>query len=360
MNAADVVRKLAPLRAALPGAGAGAIRLRGAGWFAWATGGADVAAVPAPDAGAPQLLVSADEACILADETQGAWLRGALPDGFTFHIVPWAETELHDTYALGVAAGRAVLSDLPAHDELPLPAPLRLRRAVLDAAEQARYRDLGRDAAVAVGEALRAARSGWTEFELAGACAHALWRRGIAPVLVHAAGEQRLALQGAPATHAPLGGRAQVTVTARRHGLHASLVRTVAFSALTPDEVTTQAALLQLEATGLDAALPGRSLAAVYHALDAGYRHANQPDAIRAARQGGITGYALHERLATPVAATGLETGMALLLTPGLGGARIADTFLLGENGLENLTVDRGWPSTTCAGRARALVLEVA
>jgi len=355
-DAADVAARLALLRDALAQAGtdAGALRLRGADWLAWATAGA--AMEPGAQAGA-ELLVTADEACILTDEADAPRLRAALVQGegvagpFTFHIAPWAEPELNDTYALGAAGGRAVLSDVPQRaGELALPAQLatllRVRRAVLRTADQERYRALGRDAAVAVGEALRAARPDWSDHELAGACAHALWRRGIEPVLLLAACE-------------PRGKRAQLAVSARRHGLHAHLVRSVAFGPLTDDERSVQQALLQLEATGLDAVRPGQSLAAVYHALDAGYRHANQPDAIRAGRQGGVTGYAVHELVATPSTATGIEAGMAIALQPGFAGARAGDTFLLGAQGLENLTVDPNWPVQTIAGRARPVWLEV-
>jgi Xaa-Pro aminopeptidase len=374
---AEVAAKLALLREALAqaaGGGAGAIRLRGADWFAWATAGGDgtvaQAAAQDTDDGSAEVLVTRDEACILTDEAEAERLRGEqLPDGFTFHIAPWAEPALHHTYALGAAGGGPVLSDRPRADEQPLPASLRLRRMVLGTAEQARYRALGRDAAEAVSEALRAARTDWLETDLAAAAAHALWRRGIVPTLVLAAGERRLPLFRHPVpAREPLGRRALLSVGARRHGLVAGLTRMVAFAPQADDERNAVDALLRVEATGLDAARPGQSLAAVYHALDAGYRHANLPEAIRAGHQGGIAGYALHEIVAGPSTATGLETGMALALAPGFGGhglqhasgVRVGDTFLIGTADLEPLTVDPGWPSTTVGGRVRPLPLEAA
>jgi Xaa-Pro aminopeptidase len=104
---------------------------------------------------------------------------------------------------------------------------------------------------------------------------------------------------------------------------------------------------------------PGQSLAAVYHAFDAAYRHANRPDAIRERRQGGITGYQACELAASPSTATGLETGMAFAFNPGFDGIGIEDTFLLGPKGLENLTLDRQWPAADIGGRLRPLWLEL-
>jgi Xaa-Pro aminopeptidase len=274
-RAAEVSDKLALLRAALAEAGAQAIRLRGTDWFAWATAGGDASVLLAADCGVAEVLVTRDEAVILTDAIEAERLRlEQVPDGFTFHVAPWAETELHETYVLGAARGGAVLSDRPRLGngtvEQALPASLRLRRMVLAPSEQERYRLLGRDAAAAMSETLAAARPDWTELELAAAGAQALWRRGIQPALVLAAGGRRLpAFRHPVPTSEPLGARAMLVFCARRHGLVASLSRAIAFGPLSDDERNAQADLLQVEATGLDAVRPGQSLAAVYHALEA-------------------------------------------------------------------------------------------
>jgi Xaa-Pro dipeptidase len=64
-------------------------------------------------------------------------------------------------------------SDLE-HDLTPL-------RLVLSSRGQEAFRRLGREAAGAVGEVVRQARTDWTEYELAGALAEALWGRGTPP-----------------------------------------------------------------------------------------------------------------------------------------------------------------------------------
>ena len=361
-RAAEAADRVRLLREVLAQAGAGAIRLRGVDWFAWATAGGDASVLLASDCGVAEVLVTRDEACILTDEIEAERLRREqVPDGFTFHIAPWTETELRATYVLGAAGGGAVLCDRPQNGEQPLPASLRLRRMVLGPAEQERYRVLGREAAEAMSEALRAARPDWTEYQLAAAGAYSLWRRGIQPALVLAAGERRLPLFRHPVPGPePLGARAMLVFCARRHGLYANLTRCVSFGPLSEELRTAQQELLQVEATGLDAVRPGQSLAAVYHALDAAYRHANRPDAIREHHQGGITGYQAREIVASPSTATGLETGMAFAFNPSFAGVKVEDSFLLGPGGLENLTLDPHWPATTIQGRARPLWLEVA
>ena len=358
-RAAEVAAKLAILRTCLERSDAAAICLRGSDWFAWATAGASNAVLQTMETGVAEVLVTREEAVILTDEIEVARLREEeVPAGFTFHVTPWAQVELRERYVLGLAGERPVLSDRPRNGEQPLPTSLLRRRLVLSDAEQARYRLLGREAAEAMTEVMRAARPEWTEYQLAGAGAAALWRRGIHPALVLAAGERRLPLYRHPTpSHEPLGARAMLVFCARRHGLYANLTRFVSFASLgtAPQD---QQALMEVEATGLATVTPGKSLSAVYHSFDAAYKHADRQDAINEHHQGGITGYLAREIVATASTATELEEGMAFAFNPSFAGLKIEDTFLLGPQGLENITLDPQWPAVTVHGRQRPLWLE--
>lgn len=353
----EAAAKLALLRGVLAETGAGALRLRGSDWFAWVTAGGSNAVLLAAETGVAEVLVTRDDACVMTDEIEADRLREEeVPAGFSFHVAPWADIDLRERYVLQAADGRAVLSDRPAGGEQPLPGALRLRRMVLGEDERARYRELGRAAAQAMGDVLRRARPEWTEWQLAGAGAEALWRRGIQPALVLAAGERRLPSYRHPTpSHERIGARAMLVFCARRHGLYANLTRCVSFGPA-PER---QAELLAVEATGLAAVTPGNSLSAVYHAFEQAYRHAGEPDAIREHHQGGITGYLAREIVATPSTAAELEPGMAFAFNPSFRGVKVEDTFLLGTGGLENLTLDPDWPATEVQGRARPLWLEV-
>ena len=357
-RAQEVDEKLALLRAAMAEAGARAVRLRGSDWFAWATAGGSNVVLMTAETGVAEVLVTLDDAVILTDDIELERLRNEeIPPGFTFHAAPWDQVEMRETYVRSLADDAVVLSDRPQHGEQALPAALRARRLVLSAAEQARYRILGREAAEAMSEVMRRARPEWTEFELAGAGAEALFRRGIEPALVLTAGAARLPqYRHATPSHAVLGERAMMVFCGRRHGLVANLTRFVSFG---PADVAEQQAIASVEATGLAAIKPGGSLSAVYHALAQAYQHADHGEAMREHHQGGITGYASREIVATATTATELLEGMAFAFNPSFQGIKIEDTFLLGPDGLENLTVDPGWPTIAVQGRQRPRWLEV-
>jgi len=355
-RSAEAAEKIAVLREVLAELGAGAIRLRGIDWFAWVTAGGSNAVLLAAETGVAEVLVTQDEACVMTDEIEVQRLRDEeVPPVFTFHVAPWAEVDLREHFVLGAAAGKHVLSDRPAGGELPLPPALRQKRLLLGAPEQMRYRSLGLAASQAMTEVMRMARPTWTEFELAGAGAQALEKRGIERALVLAAGERRLPLyRHATPKMEPIGSRAMLVFCARQHGLYANLTRFVTFDKAPSEQVE----LMQVEATGLTAVVPGNSLAAVYHALAQAYHHAGVPDAIREHHQGGITGYAAREIIATPATATELEAGMAVAFNPSFKGIKVEDTFLIGQHGLENLTCDPDWPAMNVQGRMRPLWLE--
>ncbi|MFO1434608.1 MAG: M24 family metallopeptidase [Candidatus Competibacteraceae bacterium] len=356
----EIHEKLDFLRGWLGSREAGAIRLRGIDWFAWVTAGGSNAVLLAAETGVAEVLVTTAEAYVLTDAIEAQRLQDEeVPVGFEWQVVPWTELEQRECFIANVAAGRPIFSDRPTLPELPLPPELRNRRRRLSVSEQARYREIGRRAAEAMSEVMHAARPTWTELELAGAGAEALWARGLHPALTLAAGEQRLPRYRHPTpSEAPLDGEAMLIFCARGYGLYANLTRFVRFSSSDFEWRRRQAAIRAVEAAGLKACRPSRPLASVYDALERAYLAEGFPQAIEEHHQGGITGYLAREVIATARTEIVLETGMALALNPSLPGVKIEDTFLLQADGLENLTLEPGWPTVVHEGLPRPLPLE--
>ena len=240
-------------------------------------------------------------------------------------------------------------SDLE-HDLTPL-------RLVLSPEEQARYRALGQDAAAALGESLRFADPGWSEQELAGAISEALLSRGIQPLVLLVAGEERLFRYRHPIPKQHRLGRLFMgVICGRRHGLIANLSRLRSFGH--PQARQLHQRVCQVEAAALEASRPGATLGEVLEKIRAAYQAIGHPQEFENHHQGGLTGYKSREVLARPGHPTRLEVGMALAWNPSLPGAKVEDTFLLSEQGLENLTLDPAWPMTPFDGRQRPMVLD--
>ena len=359
---AEVTEKLARMRCWLLEAKAGAIRLRGVDWFAWATaGGLDVVLLSA-EVGVAQLLVTAQHAYVLTDEIEVQRLQDEeVPPGWEWHVIPWAEPELRERFVADVTAGAVVISDRPTAGEHLLPPVCQAERLSLSVGEQQRLREVGQLAASAMSEVMHAARPGWSELALAGAGTEALWGRGLQPVLTLAAGERRLPKYRHPTPSAALlGDEAMLVFCARGFGLVVSLTRFVEFAPRSAQQRQQQASLRKIEAAGLQACRVGQPLSGVYHAFEQAYRSEGFPQAIREHHQGGIAGYLAREVIATPSSPQLLAQGMALAFNPSLPGSKIEDTFLLQAEQLENLTFDPAWPTVIEQGRLRPLPLEAA
>ncbi|MDO8074163.1 peptidase M24 [Janthinobacterium sp. SUN176] len=368
----EVAHKLAQMRGWLEDQRAGAVRLRGVDWFAWATAGASNSHYHTAECGCAEVLVTRDAAYILTDEAEAMRMREEEVRGpWTWQVSPWMQPQLYELrehFVQHAAGGAPVLSDRPGLHERSLPMALREERLVLLESEQLRYRQVGQLAARAAADALRQARPDWSELELAAACARALWLRGLQAVHVLVSGaERQQRYRRAPPAQVELGPQAVLALCARRFGLCASLSRQRRFgpaqhradgAAVVMDDA--DAAMLALEAVALDACETGHALSMVYHALDSAYAYAGQPDTVRTSRQGGIHGYLAPEVAAGAHTEIILKRGMALAFHPSLPGSTVEDTFLLDGSQLHNLTHDPAWPSALVQGRSRPLTLALA
>ncbi|MET0963605.1 MAG: M24 family metallopeptidase [Noviherbaspirillum sp.] len=358
VRTAEIAAKLGIMRGWLRDSGAAVLRLTGTDWFAWATAGGSNTVLLAAETGVAEIAVSSGHAYVLTDEIEAQRLQDEeVPAGFEWAVRPWADADARTRFIAELAAGRTVLSDRPAAHELKLADPMASRRYCLMDSEIARYREVCLLAAQAMTEVMRAARPDWTEFELAGAGAEALWARGLHPALTLVGNERRLPLyRHATPTRERLGKRAMLVFCARGYGLYANLSRFVDFGDAPP--APGSRALLEIEAAGLAACRPGAPLSDVYRALGDAYRAHGMAQEIRRHHQGGICGYLSRELLATAAAAQPLATRMAVAFNPSLPGIKLEDTFLVRDDGLENMTLDPAWPTLTHAGRKRPLPLE--
>ncbi len=359
----EVSRKLELIRQALTETGATGVRLKGTDWFAWATAGASNTVLLTAETGVAEVLVTVRDAWVLTDEIEAQRLSDEeLSADFKLYVNPWADTAARESFVRDVTNEGKVLSDRPiAHVEKRLPASLQNHKRVMMSSELERYRAVGRKASEAMTEVLSNARPTWTEYQLAGAGAEALWARGLHPALTLVAGERRLPLyRHATATGEAIGRQAMLVFCARGYGLYANLTRFVSFGSLGDEAAALHRHVREIEAQALDLCKPGTSLDAVYHTLAQAYDQHGFPNAIREHHQGGTTGYLAREIVANPTTTDALVDGIPVAWNPSLPGAKVEDTFVISQDGtLENLTFDPNWPSVEIEGRLRPTPLEL-
>ncbi|MEZ3114770.1 M24 family metallopeptidase [Halobaculum sp. MBLA0147] len=395
----NVDERAARLDALLDAEGYEAVWLGRPDSFAWATGGGDnrvdrtatvgEAAVGYLGDGEWQVVTNAIEAERLAAEE--------LPPELSMSVVadPWHETTLPTAVAARSPNAAAADFDVPGLASLDA-TRLRLR---LTEADRERYRRLGGAVGAAVERVCRELQPDDTEREVAAALRVGLAGRDIdAPVVLVGGGERAPAYRHPTPTTERLGEYAVVSVTARRGGMYVSCTRTVAFdppewlaahhdaarrvetAALAATERVAGGEAVEGHGDGdtadaedatnaagesdtgdpdttaaeIDTGTIGRA-SAVFDAIQTAYADAGYEGEWREHHQGGGTGYAGREWIATPDSDAPVVAPAAYAWNPTVAGAKSEDTALVTDEGVELVTTTGEWPTTTVSVDGLAL-----
>src|ERR671917_1391256 len=325
------------LRELMDGRGLGALLLSSPANFAWYTGGADNRVDHGDPVGVASVLVTTDDAYVLTNNIEAPRMREEQTPEMEVVEHPWHVEP--GALLRELTGGAGVGTDFPSTSGPDLSAEISPLRYVLDEVAIEDYRRLGDDTVQAMSETANFVSSETDEFEAAAELSAACLRRGMyAPVLLAASGE-RLARHRHPIPHGrPLGNQAMLVVCAERGGLFVSLTRMIYFQEPDPQTVRCQEACEEvLRRMREEATRGGRTLAQAFEDCRHFYAEAGFLEGWRDHHQGGMTGYASREIIATPETRQEIREGQAFAWNPSLVGAKAEETFVLGQGGPEIL-----------------------
>jgi Xaa-Pro aminopeptidase len=323
------------LRALMEERGVRAVVLRRPENFAWYTGGGNSRVEYASPVGVADVIVTADAEWVLTSTIEGPRMRTEEAAAFEIVEYPWEEGP--DGALRELLGGAAFGADLPLPDAQELGDEISALRRVLDADAVERLRAIGADLTEALAEAAGTLEPGVTENDLAADIAAACRSRGLVPTVLLAATDDRISRYRHPLpTDALIERRAMLVASAQRGGLYANLTRIVEFEPAEPEIARRQATCEEILARMREEATkPGRSLAEAFADCRRFYEEAGFPDEWRLHHQGGITGYASREVIATPSTDVPIELGQAFAWNPSVTGAKAEETFVLTPAGAE-------------------------
>ena len=324
------------LRGLMDRLGLGALLMRRPANFAWYTGGADNRVDHDDPEGVAGILLTPEAEYVLTDNVEAPRMRAEQTPEIEVVEHPWFEDP---SSILGELAGGAALgADSPSGEARDVSGEIAPLRHVLDPEAIERYRLVGTDAAAAVSEAAGALEPSTSEFEAAENLAAACRRRGLfTPVLLAASGERMDRYRHPIPRHGyTLDHRAMLVVCAERGGLYANLTRIVLFEE--PDREIArrqEACETILRRMREEATRSGRTLADALADCRSFYAEEGFPEGWRDHHQGGMTGYASREIVATPYTLQEIQDRQAFAWNPSLPGAKAEETFVLTESGPE-------------------------
>jgi Xaa-Pro aminopeptidase len=343
----DVEEKQRRIAAFLDATGYDAVILGRADSVAWFTAGGDLAQGLGGEACSVVLYINHASRAVITDNVQSARVFEEELAGLGFQLKerPWFDDPAKIVAEL--AHNKRIVSDLgqPPSPWGPLAYPIRALRQPLTPLERQRLRELGRTLTLALEATCRNFDRGECEADVAGHLAHRLIREGVVPVDLRVAGDDRLARYRQPSFKAaPIERRATITVAGRRHGLCASLTRTVSFGPAGPAFLAQHGLAAMVDATCIFFSRPGEKVCEVFRRARRIFEKFDHPHEWTLDYLGHTTGYAPREVLLLPDSTAPIETGTPFCWCPSVGPARSEDTVVIEDRGYEVVTEAQNWP----------------
>ncbi len=315
--------------------------------FAWFGCGADSHVSLAAEAGVGALLIQRDRKTLITNNVErGRLLEEELAgQGFGEDISPWYDDALPPALAR-LAAGERVASDTPMDGVTACPEDIARLRESLTPEEVERYRGVGRDVGQAIAEACLEVEPGMTEHEAGAALAGAHFRRGVAPIVVLVAADERLLKYRHPIpTDNPIKRVVMLVVCGRRHGLIVSATRLVHFGAVPEALRQKHAAAAAIDATFISRSRPGARIGDIVRAGLEAYAAHGYPEEWKLHHQGGPTGYATRDYRATPESDAVVQPNQAFAWNPSITGTKSEDTIIATPDGPEVISTSPSFPT---------------
>jgi Xaa-Pro dipeptidase len=350
-------QKLSRLRLMMAANNYDAVHLAQLGNLSWLLCGADlvVSLISEPIA---EAVVTSKTVTVVAPNIEQARLEEEeLPKGVELIYVPWYDSAAKEKAMNDLLQGK-VLSDTSGRgfdtkDFWPMRVPLTME-------EIDRYRKMSREASQVLTEGLQMIKPGLSEHQAMGLLAEGLIAKGMQPVVMLAASDDRLERHKHPLpSNNKIDKRFMAVSCVRKHGLITSLTRLISFGYESAAHKKRYTHLLEVEKTILDYTKHGLVIAEVFREIQEAYAKTGRSNAWSEHHQGGPIGYYTRDFIATPEDTRMIVDGSAYAWNPSLPGVKVEDTILLLNDKLEVLTEDPRWPLREVGGRLRPEVLEL-
>jgi antitoxin VapB len=317
--------------------GLGGVHLRRRSNIAWITDGADTHVDLSDRLGIAEVIWTPPpnaRRIVLTDNIEGARLAAEeFGSGWEVRASNWWEDRI-DAGKLGIRLG----VDWPDDPFGPL-------RWSLTDRELGRVRELGREAADALGTAMRAVRPGWTEHRVAAEIVGPLRAKNIhTPVMLVASDERLTRFRHPIPTDKPVERIVMAALCAQRHGLTVSATRLVSFGPISADLRARHGAVCRVDRTLHERTRPEARWCDILQAGREVYAATGFADEWTRHHQGGPMGYELREFKATPTEHRLVADRQLVGWNPSITGTKSEDTILVTGAGHEVVTPTEGWP----------------
>ncbi|MCA9446844.1 MAG: M24 family metallopeptidase [Candidatus Omnitrophica bacterium] len=343
----EFTAKFERMRSLIQAKGVGALILSRRSNFAWLSCGGENYVVSSSEGGVGSLVVTPEKVyCLTTNIEVHRFLEEEL-DGLPVEGLPypWYEASEEPGRTLSkIVDGNFIGADGPGWD-LDLSAEMVALRYPLFPPEVDRYRSLGAKTAILMSEVCRSLKPGMTELTMAADLEKACTERGLEAYVRLIAFDERIDRYRHPIpTEKELEARAMVVLCAREKGLIINLTRMVNLKPVDADLKRRHEACCRIDTALNLASKPGVALSEIFQQGVHQYEAEGFPEEWKLHHQGGTTGYEGRDYFGNPTASEVLTAPSAVAWNPSIRGTKSEDTFLVTEQGVENLCESKDWP----------------
>ncbi len=327
--------------------GLDAVVLENQNSFAWYTGGGDNHVGIATELGVALLVIARDSDHVVTSNIEAPRIMEEEVPGLGLQLaeVPWHEPDGVRKAVERLIGSRAVASDSGFPGTKKMTGELAELRFSLTAPEVERYRRVGRDTEESVTTVCKKLRPGMSENAIAGIVAEELYSRGVTPVVLLIAADDRTEKFRHPINTDRKVSKCVMAVSCgRRWGLIVSCTRIVHFGKLPRELRRRHDAVLKVDAALNLSTRVGREIGSLLQAGIETYAKVGFPDEWKMHHQGGPTGYTGREFRATPNEKRKVVRNQAFAWNPSIAGTKSEDTIIVTDDGIEFLSLSSDWP----------------
>ncbi len=348
-NASEVRRKESQVRQLMAEQGLDALALTTTANFAWFTCGASNYVGIATETGSATVVITNDAKYLVCDNIEAPRIRQEeLADqDYDFRTFKWYEGG-RDEIIRQITGSGVLGSDIDMPGAKNVAAALDACRYSLTPEEIDRYRWLGKNTGECMAQTCRELEPGMTEREIAGILSDKLFGRGILPVVMLIAVDDRIENYRHPLpTGQKLERYAMVVTGARKWGLIVSTTRIVHFGEPAYELRCKHNAVTYVDAAFILNTAPGARVGDVFQSGIDAYAKTGYADEWQLHHQGGPTGYKGRDFRANAQSNALVQENQAYAWNPSITGTKSEDTIIATSNGPEVLSWVDDWPAIT-------------
>ena len=350
MKASDV--KFTKVRALLKEKNLDAALISSQSNFSWLSDGGRGHVALASEASVASFFVTLDEIYLVTNNIEAQRLRYEELGNLDCQIreYPWYDDSQRDEIIQQLCSGKRVGAEVPMDGAVNIAGELAELRYVLTDLEVTRYRQLGQQCGEAIGRICKVVTPGMSEFEIAGMMSAELYSRGVSPIVLLVAVDDRVSQYRHPLpTDKRVEGYGMIVICGRKCGLIASVTRLFHFGPV-PDELKLKhRAVVEVDAVFIAESRPGAVVGDIFSAAQKMYAEKGYADEWNFHHQGGPAGYAPRDYLATPGSIERILKPQAFAWNPSITGTKSEDTIITTDDRPEIITATPEWPMISVA-----------